>query len=202
MRPPPPDRIDLGDVVARWIHPTDIEALVDVEQASYAELHEWMPWASSRDALSVEAATEFYERTEDERAEGRTFAYVVADPADDRPFGGVGCHARIGPGGVEIGYWLHTGHVGRGVISRTVAALTDALLACEDVDHVEIHCDETNARSAAIPRRLGYEMVEIRERQPEAPAETGREMIWRRTTPIGDDPADSAQAGRSRTASA
>jgi RimJ/RimL family protein N-acetyltransferase len=194
--------MDLGDVVVRWVRPTDVEGLVDAAQASYAELHEWMPWASSLDALTVEAVSEFYERTEDERAEGRTFVYVITDATADRPLGTVGCHARIGPGGVEMGYWLHTEHVGRGLTSRAVAALTDVLLACEDVDHVEIHCDETNARSAAIPRRLGYELVDIRDRQPEAPGETGREMIWRRTTPIGEDSADSAQAGRSRTASA
>lgn len=198
MRPTPPERIDLGDLVVRWIRPTDVEALLDVEHASYAELHEWMPWASAPDALSVEATTEFYERSEDEKAEGRTVVYVITEPADDRPLGTVGCHARIDPGGVEMGYWLRTDRVGRGLMSRTVAALTDALLACDDVDHVEIHCDVANERSAAVPRRLGFELVETRDREAQAPAETGREMIWRRTTPIGQG----AQQGRSRQASA
>ena len=163
MRPLPPDRIDLGDLVARWMRPTDVEALVDATRSSFDELHAWMPWATDLDQMTVEAITDFYERTQAEMAEHRSVAYMITVPPDDRPLGTVGTHTRIGEGGVEIGYWVRTDTVGRGLVTRTVAAVTDALLALTDVDHVEIHCDETNARSAAVPGRLGYELVEIRD---------------------------------------
>ena len=202
MRPLPPDRLDRGDLVARWMRPTDVEALVDAARSSFDELHAWMPWATDLDQMTVEAITGFYERTQVEMTEHRSAAYVLTVPPDERPVGVVGAHARIDEGGVEIGYWVRTDTVGRGLVTRTVSALTDALLALPDVDHVEIHCDQTNARSAAVPRRLGYELVEIRDRGPQASAETGREMIWRRTEPIGpgERPAATTSAARGEPA--
>jgi RimJ/RimL family protein N-acetyltransferase len=41
-----------------------------------------------------------------------------------------------------------------------------------------IVCDEANLRSAAIPRRLGYELARVETRTPEAPGESGRTQIW------------------------
>jgi RimJ/RimL family protein N-acetyltransferase len=46
------------------------------------------------------------------------------------------------------------------------------------VRRVEIHCDEANIASAAIPRKLGYRLDRIERRMPEAPGESGRLMIW------------------------
>ncbi|MBV8949395.1 MAG: GNAT family N-acetyltransferase, partial [Actinobacteria bacterium] len=56
--------------------------------------------------------------------------------------------------------------------------LTDAAFGVDGIDRVEIHCDETNAASAGVPRRLGFALEAIVPRPPEAPAETGREMVW------------------------
>lgn len=42
---------------------------------------------------------------------------------------------------------------------------------------VEIHCEEANVRSAAVPRKLGYVLDRI-DNAIEAPGETGRSMIW------------------------
>ena len=43
---------------------------------------------------------------------------------------------------------------------------------------MEIHCDEANVRSAAVPRRLGYRLDRIEDDEVTAPAETGRSMVW------------------------
>jgi RimJ/RimL family protein N-acetyltransferase len=71
---------------------------------------------------------------------------------------------------------VHADHTGRGLATRAAGALTDAGPALPDVDRIEIRCDEANTASAAIPKRLGYHRVE--EREPAAPAESGRLMIW------------------------
>ena len=66
----------------------------------------------------------------------------------------------------------------RGYATACARALTRVGLALSDVDRVEIHTDEANVISAAIPRRLGYRLDRIDERPPDAPAESGRLQIW------------------------
>ncbi len=73
---------------------------------------------------------------------------------------------------------------GQGLATEAVALLTDAALAIDDVDRVEIHCDQANVRSATVPERLGYRLDRIDDDEIAAPGETGRSMIWVATTPL------------------
>jgi RimJ/RimL family protein N-acetyltransferase len=59
-----------------------------------------------------------------------------------------------------------------------VRALTTVALGLDDIDRVEVHTDEANVASAAIPRRLGYRLDRIDSRDPQAPAESGRLQNW------------------------
>lgn len=43
---------------------------------------------------------------------------------------------------------------------------------------MEIHCDAANAASNATARKAGYRLDRIELREPEAPGETGRLMVW------------------------
>ena len=58
----------------------------------------------------------------------------------------------------EIGYWVHTGHTGRGYATEAAEALTR--LAFEDggARRVEARMDERNRRSQTVAQRLGYEL--------------------------------------------
>ena len=67
--------------------------------------------------------------------------------------------ARIGDGGLEIGYWVHPGFTGRGVATAAAAALTEAALALPGIDRVEIHHDILNLASGRVPAKLGYDCV-------------------------------------------
>ncbi len=84
---------------------------------------------------------------------------------------------RIGPGAVELGYWVHVDFTGRGYATESARALTQAGLALSDVVRVEIHTDESNAISAGIPRRLGYRLGRVDELPPKLPAHSGRQQI-------------------------
>jgi RimJ/RimL family protein N-acetyltransferase len=72
----------------------------------------------------------------------------------------------------------------------TACARAQAGLALSGVVRVEVHTDEPNAISAAIPRRLGYRLDRVDEAGlPEAPAHSGRQQIWvmERPGPDGQD---------------
>ena len=58
---------------------------------------------------------------------------------------------RQGPGVLEIGYWLSGHQTGR---------------------------DAGNVPSAAIPKRLGYTLERVVDREPVTPGDTGCEMVW------------------------
>ncbi|MBW8483206.1 GNAT family N-acetyltransferase [Actinomadura parmotrematis] len=175
----PPERIVHPAVVLRRLRPADAPALHEAAVASHDELHRWMPWATDPPAES--AQVEFAATSHREWDEGASFVYLMFDPADaagERPIGTVGLHARIGPGALEIGYWVHSARTGRGLATTGAGLLTAAAFRLAGVERVEIHCDRANRASAAVPRKLGFRHQRTEDHAPEAPAETGRREIW------------------------
>jgi RimJ/RimL family protein N-acetyltransferase len=84
----------------------------------------------------------------------------------------------VAEGGIEIGYWIDVRYAGRGLGTEAARTLTGVALALPGVTRAEIHCDEANQASAAIPRKLGYRLDRIDPHEPEAPGEQGRRMVW------------------------
>ena len=56
----------------------------------------------------------------------------------------------------QIGYWLRASAEGNGYMTEAVRLLCDFAFRTLEAQRVEIRCDTRNARSAAIPRRLGF----------------------------------------------
>jgi RimJ/RimL family protein N-acetyltransferase len=176
----PPHRVDLGDIVARRWHPDDLMARFEAVTMSYPALHTWMEWASEPITLDQQRA--YAEATTVSWPDPHgSCTYGIFDPGG-AVLGAVGMHDSLGPGALEIGYWCHIDHVGRGIITRSAGALTDIALALPGVDRVEIHCDRANVRSAAVPRRLGYRLERVEPRPVSAPAESGLLMVWTKSS--------------------
>nr|MBP7632054.1 GNAT family N-acetyltransferase [Acidimicrobiales bacterium] len=97
--------------------------------------------------------------------------------------GGTGLHRRVGPGGLEVGYWVHAHHTRQGYATEIAHAVTEAAFTDPDIDRVEIHHDRANEASAAVPRALGFRYVDYRKSEPVAPGETGAVCTWRTTRP-------------------
>lgn len=87
---------------------------------------------------------------------------------------------RVGPGGLEIGYWIRTSVAGRGYATEAAAAVTRTAFKVPWVEFVEIRCDPNNLRSARIPARLGYTLVEVLKQDTVTPTGAPRDtMVWR-----------------------
>jgi RimJ/RimL family protein N-acetyltransferase len=173
----PPERIERDGVVLRRPREEDAEAIGAAVAASLEHLRPWMAWADDG-ATTPARRREHQDRCDSGWDHGSDFPYLAVDAGNGSVVGAAGLHRRIGPRAIEIGYWVHVDHTGRGIATAVAAALTEAALALPDVDRVEIHCDEANVRSAAVPRRLGYRLDRIEEDEVTAPAETGRSMVW------------------------
>jgi len=172
----PPERIEIDGLVLRRWEPQDMQPSLDAINASYEELHAWMDWLP--EPRTLEQQQEWLERQVNSWPSGFSYNYGIFDAADGAVLGSIGFHDRVGPGGLEIGYWCHTAHTGKGVITRAARELTRIALELDGIERVEIHCDAANARSAAVPQRLGYRLDRIEEDGIRAPADSGQGMFW------------------------
>ncbi len=175
----PPNHLTSGTVDLRRWRAADAELCLRLVTESLDHLRPWMPWATSDYDLAV--AQDFVQRCEADWAEGTAFNYLILSGGE--PAGAAGLHARIDPGGLEIGYWVHPAHTGQGVATAAASALTEAALTLPGVDHVEIHHDQRNLASERVPVKLGYTHVETRpeRRFGPAPADSGISKVWRIT---------------------
>jgi len=158
--------------------PRDVDALAAAVTASLEHLRPWMPWAA-HEPMARDERLALIERWSREQAWGgdQYFGAFV----DGSVVGGCGWHRRIGPGGLELGYWVHVDHAGHGYAAEMVSLLTPGAFAQPDIDRVEIHTDEANVASSRIPERLRFRLVSAEPHELTAPGERGIECIWQLT---------------------
>jgi RimJ/RimL family protein N-acetyltransferase len=173
----PPDRIALDGARLRRERVGDEALIAPAVHANLEHLRPWMPWATPSNATSDAQRRRLADVERTWTSDG-DYSFLLLDPEETTLLGVFGLHRRIGPGGIELGYWLSQDAVGKGLATAAAKALTAAALDLPDVDRVEIHCDEANSRSRKIPERLGYRLDRIEDDKVEAPGEIGRSMIW------------------------
>lgn len=173
----PAEEVRSPRLVLRRVRADDAVGIALAVGASLDYLKPWMAWATRE---ATEPRTQLIRAAEaDELWEaGSDFIYAILLPPGHTVIGEIGLHRRVGEGGIEIGYWVNARHAGRGLGTEAARMLTEVALALPGVTRAEIHCDEANLASAAIPRKLGYRLDRIDAHQPEAPGEQGRRMVW------------------------
>jgi ribosomal-protein-serine acetyltransferase len=170
-----PERIDgRGIVLKRW-RESDAEALVAAVTESAEHLRSWVAWMAA-EPLSVGQRRTMLAQREQEWLDGGDVALAVM--AEGRVAGGCGLH-RLNPGTLEVGYWIHSAFLRRGLATAASALLTDAAFAVTGIEHVEINHDKANLASAGIPRRLGFEFVGEHPNEQPAPSDVGIDFRWR-----------------------
>ena len=151
-----PTELETERLLLRALTPRDAPALHEAVTASYAELHRWMPWAKA--PYGIDEARRFCTFARKRFEEGVDF-HVLLLLADDRSIiGSAGVQTRDPDvPSFEIGYWLHTAHVGRGFVTEAVRALTRFAFDRLGGRRLELRIDDRNRRSQAVAERLGYE---------------------------------------------
>jgi len=175
----PPETLSRGQVSLRRWRPEDAAALLAAVIESQGDLRPWMPWA---DRYDEQSAAGYLRECQAQWASGDAYAYAII--VDDQIVGSAGLHNRVGEGGLEIGYWVHSDWTGRGIATDATAALTDAALALPGINRVEIYHDAANAASGRIPAKLGYARLGERPPRnlwPPAPGESGIDVVWQFT---------------------
>lgn len=172
----PPHAIEEPPIVLRRHRKGDIQPLLEAVSSSSEHLKPWLAWAS---VDPLEPALQNFVSSSMERFDrGEDFGYAIWDSDQSTLIGGAGLHPRLGPGRIEIGYWVRDGWLRRGIASAAARALTSAAFDSSEIEEVHIHCDEANVASACIPQRLGFRLMRTVKDQVDAPAQVGRSMEW------------------------
>lgn len=177
----PPEHIDLsqGLVIRRYRH-DDARALGNAVTQSIDHLRPWMPWVHF-EPQSVEQREQLIDRWNASWDSGMEFVMGLFE--DETCVGSTGIHLRGEKGTVDLGYWLASTHVGRGIVTEVVHQLFAVSCAFPEITCVEIVNDAANVASGAVAERCGFLVVEEFEHEVEAPSESGRRLRWRKSCP-------------------
>jgi RimJ/RimL family protein N-acetyltransferase len=132
---------------------------VQAINASLEHLRPWMAWAA--EPATDAALTELFTSAAGLWDLRKDFGYSIVTGPDEEVIGGCGLHGRLGPDGLEVGYWVHVDHCGRGLATAAARALTDAAFGIDGIEQVRITCAEDNIRSARVPEKLGYTFQDL-----------------------------------------
>ncbi len=182
---PLPGRIETPRLVLRVWEVLDVGALADAVTANLDHLRPYMSWID-QEPMADDARAALILSWQDQLAEGGEAVYGMF--AAGEVVGGCGLIPRIGPGGLEIGYWVHRAHTRKGYAAEAARALTTAALAHPGIGRVEIRHDRSNVASSGVPAKLGYRRDGTRDRPPVAPAETGVQWVWYTDHSLWADP--------------
>jgi RimJ/RimL family protein N-acetyltransferase len=153
--PPAPYRIETERLVVRCYEPRDAPLIKESVDSSLEHLRPWMPWALD-EPQTLEEKTELARNFRANFDTGENFTYGIFSSDEGEVLGGTGLHPRIGPGGLEIGYWIRASAVRQGICTESTAALTRVGFEICAADRIEIRIEPGNDASFGIPRKLGF----------------------------------------------
>jgi ribosomal-protein-serine acetyltransferase len=132
----------------------DVDALIAAIDQSNPELRRFMPWAHG------EATREGYytlvAKFQADYWAGREYVLGMFSERAE-VLGGIGLHPRVplNPAGLEVGYWCHSAHSGRGwtsLATRMLVALAFDRFGC---DRFQVIYDEANVGSRRVIEKCG-----------------------------------------------
>ena len=143
----------LGDGLAlRLYEPEDAAPLLALIESAREHLG---PWHAFVHTATLASTAEWIAQVRREHAE--QVSTQVAIVRGDEIVGNVGFKPVDWESLVsELGYWLAPGEQGRGTMTRAVRAMLDHAFGVWGLGRVEVYCAVQNARSRAIPERLGF----------------------------------------------
>ena len=131
-------------------HAEELFAVVDRNRA---HLRRWLPWLDQN--TSPEHTRAFIRASLQQLAARNGLSCAIRHRGAIA--GVLGLHAIDWPNRkTSLGYWLDEAHQGMGLVTKACSVLLDHVFGEMGLNCVEIGCAPENARSCAIPERLGF----------------------------------------------
>ncbi|HJV25809.1 MAG TPA: GNAT family protein [Aromatoleum sp.] len=143
------------DLRLRLLRHGDAAQLYSLTDLNRAHLRQWLPWLNA--VKGQDDSLAFIELTLRQHADGRGFVAGIERGGD--LIGLVGHHPIDWKNrSVGLGYWIAQEWQGRGIMTRCCKAVIAHTFGVIGVHRVTICCAIGNARSRAIPERLGFRL--------------------------------------------
>lgn len=189
-----PSELRTPRLLLRPWRPEDAEQLAPILVRDNDHLAPWIPAAVATPASGPQLAERLSAFAADFAA-ARSWRFALLDVASNELLGEIDLFPRNATGRVplaeadraEVGYWLRSDRTGNGFVTEAVQAVIDAATCVGRFSHIEIRCDVRNARSAAVPARIGFRRVDDETSGRESSVGGGELSIW--MLPLGETPA-------------
>jgi ribosomal-protein-serine acetyltransferase len=147
-----PHRIS-SEISLELLEPRHASELFALTDANREHLRGWMPWVDG--TQTVDDTKAFIEVTRTQLAANSGFQTAIR--LRDRLVGVVGLH-RVDWSNrfTSIGYWLARDAQGQGIMIQSCRAYVEHAFGALELHRIEIRCAVENAKSRAIPERLGF----------------------------------------------
>ena len=183
-------RVETERLVLRCWSPADAAVLRAALDASDAHLRPWIPFMKE-EPRSLEDTLEWLRLHRANFDRDLLHRYAVFSRGAGTLLGENMLLPRVGPRGLELGYWTREGRGGKGYATEATCAMIRVAFEVSGVERVEIHCAPGNPVSAAIAAKLGFtHEATLRDRAADTEGDIHDLMIW--TLFVQDYPASPA----------
>lgn len=165
-----PLRLETARLVLEPWTPADAPDARDAIAESVDTLRPWVPWAPATGPTlaEAEALVALWIR---QRAVGENLIYAIRRRDDGTLVGATGFHDRVGPGRIEVGYWIRRSEERRGYATEAAGALVRLALGAEGFKEVVMHIHPANHGSRRVPEKLGFTVAGVRAMPAPSPAQ-------------------------------
>ena len=141
------------DVALELLELRHADELFRVTDANREHLRQWLPWVdSTRTSADTKA---FIKATLKQLGDNHGFQTAIRHRG--ALVGVIGHHGvNWGNRSSSLGYWLAREASGRGIMTEACRAYTRHAFDTWNLNRIEIRCAVENAKSRAIPERLGF----------------------------------------------
>jgi len=140
------------DLVLRRYTAQMAPLLLEAGRESVREMYPWMPWCHAD--LSLEECRKWIGSRAQEWRDDVGYDFAIFE--GDRYLGGCGLNqVRRRDGVANLGYWVRSGAMGRGVATRVVGMLAAFGFTDLDLWRIEILMSVKNERSRRVAEKIG-----------------------------------------------
>ncbi len=140
-------------LLLRFIKPEEAAELFALVDKNRGYLREWLDWVDAQTGPKVSRENILKRIEKAEKGEMLDLGIYL----DGKLIGSMGFNPISRKNKrAEIGYWISSEYQKQGIVTDCVRALTSFGFRELALHRIEIHCSTRNAKSSAIPEKLGF----------------------------------------------